>query len=82
MPRSSLIKNSAGNKMSYKKGNPVVHFSEINPKFRQTYKDGTTTLCGKTAFRILYTDDVKFVTCKRCLDLLKQIYGGEMVSTD
>jgi hypothetical protein len=39
-------------------------------------ENGETTICGKTARRIVCTTDKKNVTCKRCLDKLEIDEGG------
>jgi hypothetical protein len=56
------------------KGDRWVHYSFGGwvPILKRN-ENGETTICGKTAQRIIVTTDRNNVTCNRCLDKLKAL---------
>ena len=60
------------------KGNRWVHYSFGGwvPLLKRN-ENGETTICGKTANRIVVTKNRNNVTCKICLDKLSETDGGD-----
>ena len=59
------------------KGNRWVHYSfGGNVPILKRNENGETTICGKTANRIVVTKDRNNVTCERCLNVLSESDEG------